>query len=321
MYKIIFFGTSEFAVPSLEALAQDRRFEIAGVVTQPDRPVGRHAVMTPPPVKKATSHELRATSLPLKQPEKIKDEDFQTWIKEVGPSCDAFVVVSYGKILPQWLLDLPKKGAVNVHGSLLPRWRGASPIQAAIAAGDTVSGVTIMKIDAEMDHGPLLEQAEEQILPTDTGGSLHDKLATLGAKLLPDVLAGYLEGKIEPKEQDHSLATHCKTLSRDDGRIDWTKTSAEIERLVRAYDPWPGTWTEVGGKRLKILAAHVSSVIPVRRGGGIQPGGRFVQDGLPCISCANGTTLVIEKLQREGGTIQSGESFLRGFLDSFSGSD
>ena len=179
-YRLIFFGTSDFAVPSLNALAKDGRFEITGVVTQPDRPVGRHATLTPPAIKKAAV-DLGINE--IHQPEKLKDESFQSWIKEVGPACDAFVVVSYGKILPQWLLDLPKQGIVNVHGSLLPRWRGPSPIQAAIAAGDTVSGITIMKIDAEMDHGPLLAIKETPIKPEDTGGSLRDRLASLGAEI------------------------------------------------------------------------------------------------------------------------------------------
>jgi len=294
-YKIIFFGTSDFAVPSLEALARDGRFEIAGIVTQPDRPVGRHAVLTAPPVKQSLHTAIPAQAgiqIPLRQPEKIKDEDFQTWIKDIGPSCDAFVIVSYGKILPQWLLDLPKKGVVNVHGSLLPRWRGASPIQAAIAAGDKTSGVTIMLIDAEMDHGPILATAEEPIQNNDTGKSLHDRLAIIGGKTLPDVLASYLDGKIQPTEQDHSLATHCKILTRDDGKLDFTKTSEELERLIRAYNPWPGTWTEVEGKRLKVLSAKIGV------------------EGYS-IPCADGAIELLS-VQPEGKSLMSGIDFLRG---------
>ena len=303
MKKIIFFGTSEFAVPSLEALAKDARFEILGIVTQPDRPVGRHAVLTAPPIKQFTINEQSPRSLKdvtIHQPEKIKDEGFQAWIREIGPTCDAFVVVSYGKILPQWLLDLPKHGVVNVHGSMLPRWRGASPIQAAIAVGDAVSGVTIMKLDAEMDPGPILAHAAEMILPTDTGQILHDRLATVGGFILPDVLSDFIDGCIVPIEQDHAQATHCKTLSREDGKIDWTKSAKEIERLVRAYTPWPGTYTEIDGKRLKIL----SVLLP-------QPPLRKRETAL-IKTCGDGNILELTHVQPEGKNPMSGEEFLRG---------
>ncbi|MFA5185572.1 MAG: methionyl-tRNA formyltransferase [Patescibacteria group bacterium] len=302
MFKIIFFGTSEFAVPSLKALADDGRFEILGTVTQPDRPVGRHAVLTPPAVKAATPD-----GIPVFQPEKLKDESFKSWISDIGPSCDAFVIVSYGKILPQWLLDLPKKGIVNVHGSLLPRWRGASPIQSAIAANDPVSGVTIMLIDAEMDHGPILSQIEEPILPDDTGGELHDRLATIGGETLPDVLADYLDGKIQPRAQKHEDATNCRTLTRDDGKLDPNKTAEDLEQLVFAYNPWPGTWIEIGGKRIKILAAMDGDADKTRK-----PGDRFVRDGIPCLACADGTVLEIKRLQPEGRNAMSGQEYLRG---------
>lgn len=313
MHKIIFFGTSDFAVPSLMALAHDNRFEIGGIVTQPDRPVGRHAVLTPPAVKTATLSVIPAQAgihVPVLQPEKLKDETFKTLITDIGPSCDAFVIVSYGKILPQWLLDLPKKGIINVHGSLLPRWRGASPIQAAIAANDPVSGVTVMLIDAEMDHGPILAQAEEPILPDDSGGELHDRLAKLGGELLPDVLADYLDGKIEPKEQKHEDATYCKILTRDDGKLDPNKTAEELEQLVFAFDPWPGTWIEKNGKRIKILEAMEGDADKTRK-----TGGYFVRNGLPCLACANGTVLEIKRLQPEGRNAMSGQEYLRGNND------
>src|SRR3989344_5761022 len=287
-FKLIFFGTSEFAVPSLRALMDDGRFEIVGIVTQPDRPVGRHAVMTAPPVKKSFSviPAEAGTQPRLFQPEKLKDESFRSWIADHGSSCDAFVIVSYGKILPQWLLDLPKKGVVNVHGSLLPRWRGASPIQAAIASGDEMSGVTVMQIDAEMDHGPILALAEEPIHPEDSGSSLHDRLADLGAALLPTTLAGYLEGTIQPTEQDHSLATYCKILSREDGHLDpSTKTAEYLERLVRAYTPWPGTFIQFDGRRITVLEVNVET--------------EKYKEGF-FVPCANGTTLKLVMVQPEG---------------------
>lgn len=254
MYKIIFFGTSDFAVPSLKALAMDERFEIVGVVTQPDRAVGRHHTIEEGVLKK-TALKLKITN--IWQPEKLKDEPFASWLREAGSTCDIFVIVSYGKILPQWLLDLPQKGVVNVHSSLLPRWRGASPVQATIAAGDKVTGISIMKIDEQMDHGPLIAQMTEPVLATDTAETLYHRLFEIGGKALPDVLNHYLSNDVQLIEQDHTQATYCKILTRDDGKIDWSKSAVEIECLVRAYTPWPGTWTEWNGKRLKILSVSL----------------------------------------------------------------
>ncbi|MCI0479307.1 methionyl-tRNA formyltransferase, partial [Candidatus Uhrbacteria bacterium] len=313
MKRILFLGTSEFAVPSLRVLLDDTRFDIVGVVTQPDRPVGRHAIITPPPIKTlAVEHDI-----PVFQPEKMKDlKEDATFLSLMDPRPDAFVVVSYGKILPQWSLDLPAKGIVNVHGSILPRWRGASPIQAAIAAGDAVTGVTVMKIDAELDHGPILAAREESILSDDTGATLHDRLADIGGAMLPDVLAGYLDDAIAPVEQDHTKATACRTLTRDDGKIDWTKNAVEIERLVRAYTPWPGTWTLVDGKRLKILAARVADPEPTKK-----PGDLFVSDAVIAsstkqspsrrllISCADASALELVTVQPEGGKPMSGAAY------------
>jgi len=309
MHKIIFFGTSDFAVPSLKALLADGRFEIVGVVTQPDRPVGRHAVLTPPAIKKFVQSVIPAKAgIRILQPEKLKEEDFKNWITDIGPACDAFVIVSYGKILPQWLLDLPRKGAVNVHGSLLPRWRGASPIQAAIAAGDANSGVTIMKLDAEMDHGPILAQKAEPIMEDDTGSKLHDRLSQVGADILPDVLADYLDGKIEPRSQKHDEATYCRILTREDGKLDFSKSAKDLKKLVLAYDPWPGTWTEIDGKRIKILEAGEGAKDLSK-----QPGDFFVRHGLPCLACADGTVLEIRRLQPEGKSAMDGAAFVRGW--------
>ncbi|MFA5936184.1 MAG: methionyl-tRNA formyltransferase [Patescibacteria group bacterium] len=294
-HKILFLGTSDFAVPSLRALATDSRFSITAVITQPDRPVGRHATITPPAIKVA-AQEL---GLPVLQPEKIKElQNDPTFQSLVSDRPDVFVVVSYGKILPQWFLDIPKHGCVNVHGSILPRHRGASPIHGAIASGDTKSGVSIMKLDAEMDHGPILAIAEEPILDTDTAGSLHDRLAELGAKLLPDTLADYLEEKIQPVEQDHSKATYCKILTRDDGKLDpTTKTAEELARLVRAFYPWPGTWIELDEKRVKILDVRVAS--------------EKIPDAL-YLDCADGTILELLTVQPEGKKGMSSLDYIRG---------
>lgn len=315
--KIIFFGTSEFAVPCLKALSEDKRFEIFGVVTQPDRPVGRHAILTPPPVK------IAAQELGLKnifQPEKLKEltSSFSSHDKTESETQDtghrtqdhafaAFVVVAYGKILPSWLLDIPKHGVINVHPSLLPRWRGPSPIQAAITAGDRETGVTIMKLDADMDHGPLLAQEKAKIDEKDDGESLHDRLADLGAKMLPTVLDDYLAGKIQPKEQTHAQATFCKILTREDGELNFTKTSTELERQIRAFNPWPGCWTMMSGKRLKILKSIIG---PTNES--CEPGQIFDLQSRPHLSCANGSTLELTEVQPESGKPMSGEAWFRG---------
>ncbi|MBD3251595.1 methionyl-tRNA formyltransferase [Candidatus Uhrbacteria bacterium] len=303
MYRILFLGTPEFAVPSLRALATDERFEIVGVVTQPDRHVGRKGTITPPPIKVA-AQELGIET--IKQPEKLKDEEFITWIEEIGPTCDAFVVVAYGKIFRPWFLELPKKGLVNVHASLLPRWRGASPINAAIAEGDEKSGVSIMMIEEEMDAGPVLAMTETEIANNETAQTLHDRLSTMGADLLPMTLADYLEGKIKPTSQNQDLATYCKMITREDGKADWNEPAEVLERKLRAYTPWPGLWMEVDGKRIKILAAD-----PIDQPGG-KPGDRVSIHGEPAVICADQTVLILKEVQPENKPVMSGADFLKG---------
>lgn len=304
-HRLLFLGTPDFAVPSLKALAADKRFEIIGVVTQPDKPVGRNAVMTSPPIK-TTAQELGIQT--IKQPEKLTDADFRAWIEEIGPTCDAFVVVAYGKIFRDWFLALPKHGLINVHASLLPRWRGASPINAAIAAGDAKSGVSIMKIEAEMDAGPVYAVAETPIHPDDTAETLHDRLAQLGADLIPNVVADVINKNAQPVEQDASLATFCKTLTREDGNINWNLPAEQISLLIRAYHPWPGTWTMVNEKRLKIFKA-----VPLMADEMRLPAMRFTMgQGRPAIGCGEGSALELLQVQPEGGKIMSGEEYLRG---------
>lgn len=309
MNTIIFFGTSEFAVPSFEALLGDRegtygagnRFKILAVVTQPDRPVGRHAQMQKPAMKIAAEKY----GIPVIQFEQVKsDEAFE---KLTSLKADVAVVASFGQIIPQRVLDLYKYGMVNVHSSLLPKYRGASPITAAIANGDKETGVTIMLIDAKMDHGPTLAQWKTMIFPTDTTATLTPRLAILGAELLANTLPDYIDGVIQPVEQDHSEATSVKLLSREDGRLDpATKTSAELERLVRANDPWPGTFIEVDSKRLKVLACEVDGATD------LPPGTRFEVDGMPAIACADAVGLLLTKVQPEGKPLLEGADFLRG---------
>ncbi len=248
MAKIVFMGTPAFALPSLIALMESHR--VVGVVTQPDRRAGRRKRLRESPVKVLA----REAGLTLMQPERIREEaaieTLRAW------DADLHVVVAYGQILPQPLLDLPRFGTVNVHASLLPRWRGAAPIQAAIKAGDRESGATIMLLDAGLDTGPLLAKRALPLAPDETGQSLHDKLSQLGAELLVETLPRYLNGEIEPHEQDDSLATYAPRIKKEEGRIDWTSSAQAIERKVRAHTPWPGAYTGWAGAQLRILAGN-----------------------------------------------------------------
>ncbi|MCK9360720.1 methionyl-tRNA formyltransferase [Patescibacteria group bacterium] len=288
-YKIVFYGTSPFAVPSLDAVAADGRFEILGVVTQPDRPAGRKGELQKPAVKIAAEN----LGLAVVQPERVKTDDAYETLKALGG--EAAVVASYGQILPQRVLDLYSKGMVNVHASLLPEYRGASPINAAIRDGRDKTGVTIMLMDAQMDHGATLAMAEEPIKPDDTTASLTPRLAELGARILPETLIGYFEGSIKPVQQTHDQATFVKILNREDGKLDGLPTATDMERLVRAMDPWPGTFIEHKGKRLKVLKAKT---------------GRM--DGYPVIKAADGSELTLLTIQPEGKKPMDGADFVRG---------
>jgi methionyl-tRNA formyltransferase len=287
-HRLVFYGTSPFAVPSLEALAADGRFEILAVVTQPDRPAGRKGELKKPEVK------LAAEKLGLKvlQPESVKTDETFDELKRLD--AEAAIVASYGQIIPQRVLDLYPKNMINVHASLLPEYRGSSPINAAIRDGREKTGVSIMLMDAKMDHGPVLKMAELAINPDDTTASLTPRLADLGAKILPDVLAAYLEGGIEAVEQKHDQATFVKILNREGGRLDPAKPAAELERLVRAMDPWPGTFIDHAGKRLKILKAKVGAV-----------------EGYPTIKTADGELSLIT-VQPDGKKAMDGAAFKRG---------
>ena len=243
-------GTPQFAVPTLEALYASRH-ALALVVTQPDRPRGRGRVLAAPAVKVA-AHGL---GLPVAQPHKIGDAAFLETIDRFAP--DALVVAAYGKIIPQSLLDLPPLGAVNVHPSLLPKYRGPAPIQWPLIQGDPETGVTIIQLNAQMDAGDILLQEKTAIDPADSAESLHDRLAEMGAALLIKTLDGLAENTIIPRPQDHDKATLAPMLKKADGRIDWRMKALAIERRIRALNPWPGTFTFHGKERLKILGAKV----------------------------------------------------------------
>jgi methionyl-tRNA formyltransferase len=266
--RVLFMGTPEFAVPTLKALLAAPEYDVVGVVTQPDRPAGRGQTIQQSPVKQAALAAPVGTTgrVPVLQPEKLRQpgvfEQLQTW------QPDVIVVAAFGQILRQNVLDLPRFGCINVHASLLPRWRGAAPIQAAIRAGDAQTGITIMRMDAGLDTGPMLRQRAIPIEPTDTGQSLHDKLAALGGPLLIETLGPYLRGEIapQPQPQDESASTYAPMLKKEDGLIDWSLPADVIERQVRAFDPWPGTYTIWNGQPLKILSGKVADGPHVRPG-------------------------------------------------------
>ncbi len=255
--RVIFLGTSAFAVPALRALVGRPDMTVVAVVAQPDKPQGRHAKALVGPVA-AVAQELHLTLL---QPEKLKDAAVADTFKAL--EADIAVVAAYGRIIPDALLAIPRHGTLNIHPSLLPRWRGPSPIQSAIAQGDAETGVSIMVLDAEMDHGPLLAQIRVPLSGNERHPDLEARLAAVGAELLAETLPQYADGSLAPRSQDHDAATFCKMLARDSGRIDWAKSAAEIERLERAMDPWPGVWTEwtdgAATLRVKLFDARVET--------------------------------------------------------------
>ncbi len=272
--RIVFMGSPAFAVPALEALAQ--AYPVVGVVTQPDRPAGRGSRLRPAAVKVAAER----LGLPVFQPEKVSAPTAREHLRAWAP--DVIVVAAFGQILPPALLALPPYGCLNIHASLLPRWRGAAPIAAAILAGDTVTGITLMQMDEGVDTGPILAQREEPIRPDDTTGSLTERLARTGAELLMEVLPRYLRGEIRPVPQPAEGATYCRPLKKQDGRLDWARPAAELERRVRAVTPWPGAFTFWEGQMLKVLRAAVDpdwvgteppgTVVPMGDGAGVVTG-------------------------------------------------
>ena len=302
MIKTVFMGTPDIAVPSLQALLAHPDFDVVGVVTQPDRKAGRGRKLKPSPVKQAA---LAAGITAILQPVRLREPKAFQALAALEP--DLIVVTAYGQILKPEVLDLPRYGCINVHASLLPRWRGASPITAAILAGDPQTGVTIMQMDPGMDTGPILSQRAEAIRPDDTTGSLSQRLGHLGADLLIETLPCYLEDKIRPKPQPQEGATICRLVKKEHARIDWTRPAVEIERMVRAYQPWPGAFTTWRGQNLKIGEASVAE-------GTAKPGLVVAWDKKAAVGTAQGL-LVIEKLQLPGKKMLDIADFLRGRFD------
>jgi methionyl-tRNA formyltransferase len=300
--KLVFCGTPQFAVPTLEALIAAGH-EIPLVVTQPDRPVGRKQVMTAPPVKQiALAHGLEVT-----QPEKIKNNtEFRARLEAIAP--DAIVVVAYGRIIPPWMLSLPRLGCINLHGSLLPKYRGAAPIQWAVAMGESVTGNTTMLLEEGLDTGPILLQHETPIAPEQTAVDLFEQLSAQGAPLVVQTLAGLADRSIQPIQQDHSLATLARILDREDGRMDFANhTATELWNRWRGFQPWPGAFTTLHEKKLIVTKLQPVSDVESRASGQVHvEGGRFF------VGCAANTTLELLEVQPEGRNRMTAAEFLRG---------
>lgn len=298
--RIVFMGSPDFALPSLRSLAQN--YQVVGVVTQPDRASGRGRELKAPPVK-LLAQDL---NIPVIQPEKLKQPEAMEQLRAWKP--DLIVVAAFGQILKKDVLDLPKHGCVNVHASLLPRWRGAAPINAAILAGDEETGVTIMKMDVGLDTGPMLAMKKIRIEPDDTAGSLFETLSTLGAELLIETLPAYMDGTLTPQPQPEEGATYAPMLKKEDGLLDFTQPAVDLERRVRAMNPWPGAWFEWNGAPLKVQKARAGVLFTYM----VQtPGGRLVSGNEPVIATSR-DFLFLEEVQPPGKKPMSGKAFLAG---------
>ena len=298
--NLVFFGTPDFAVPSLRRLAGEEDFRVSAVVTQPDRAAGRHAEISAP----AVARFARDRGLRLLQPAGIRGSDFAALLRAEAP--DAIVVVAYGRILPRELLEIPRLGAINVHGSLLPRHRGASPVQAAILAGDATTGVSIMRMTEGLDEGPVFATRETRIAPDENAPSLSSRLATMGADLLGETLRGLADGSATARPQAGE-PTYCRPIRREDGRIDWRRPAGEILRMRRAFDPWPGIFTSLARETVKILdAAEGPKDLRGPEGSIVATGGGF------SVVSGAGTSVALLRLQRAGRNPASAGDFLRG---------
>ena len=285
--RIVFAGTPEFAAEHLKALL-DSPHQIVAVYSQPDRPAGRGQKLAASPVKQlAVQREI-----PVYQPQTLRDPAAQAELAALAP--DLLVVVAYGLILPQAVLDIPRLGCINSHASLLPRWRGAAPIQRAIEAGDSESGVTVMQMEAGLDTGPMLLKVRTPIAADDTGGTLHDRLASLGPQAVLEAIAGLAAGSLIGEVQDDSLATYAHKLNKDEARLDWTRPAVELQRLIRAFHPWPICHSTLNGEALKVHAAELGE-------GSGAPGSLLAADkqGLT-VACGQGA-LRLTRLQLPGG--------------------
>jgi methionyl-tRNA formyltransferase len=298
--KLVFMGSGRFAVPSLEALLNSKH-EIKALITQPDKPAGRgHALRMPP-----TKPIALARSIPVHQPLKVRTAESVELIRTIAPEC--VVVVAYGQIIPKSILDLPPKGIINVHGSLLPAYRGAAPIQWSIARGETETGVTTMLMDEGLDTGPILLKTKLPIEPDDTGETLESKLAPLGAELLLETLGSWQTGSISPQPQDDSLATLAPRIKKEDARVDWNLIAGEISCRVRGFVPWPIAFADLEGTNVKIHKSEVATP------GKASPGETLAVDkGGVVVGCGNRTRLRLIEVQAEGKKRMAADAFARG---------
>jgi methionyl-tRNA formyltransferase len=295
--RIVFIGTGEIGEPTLRALLNSEH-EVVAVVTQPDKRVGREQRIEPPPIKK----EIAKTRIPILQPARIKDQQATEEIRDFAP--DVVVVVAYGQILPRDVLELPRLACLNLHASLLPRWRGAAPIQAAIAAGDCETGITAMYMNEGLDTGDILLQRSVEILPNDTGGSLHERLAQIALQALLESLRLVAAGNAPRIAQDNAYATYAPKLKREHGLIDWSESAEAIERKIRAYNPWPGAFMKVDHQNLKVFSA---SVVDLNG-----QAGEVLRSDEDLIVATGKGALSVAEVQLEGKRRMSAAEFLRG---------
>jgi methionyl-tRNA formyltransferase len=299
--RIVFIGAGEIGVPTLQALLRSSEHKLTGVLTQPDKPVGRAQQMEPTPIKRA----LAGTKISILQPARIKDRQAIEDICALQP--DLIVVAAYGQILPREVLEIPRIACLNLHASLLPRWRGAAPIQAAIAAGDSQTGITVMYMAEGLDTGDILLQRGIDILPTDTGGSLHDRLAQIAPDALLEALQMLANGNAPRIPQDNALATHAPKLTRDNGEIDWTQLAEIIERKIRAFNPWPAAFTKIashGVRKLKIFSAAIVNLNGVP--------GEILRREKELVIAAGKGALSLGEVQLEGKRRMDAAEFVRG---------
>lgn len=297
-------GTADLACASLRALCREKSFQVIAVVSQPDKPKGRDLKLQPTPVKELALAE----GLPVLQPRRARDEEFIAQLRALQP--DLIVVAAYGQILPPSLLDIPRLGCLNVHTSLLPKYRGAAPIQWAILEGEAETGVTIMKMDAGLDTGPMVSTTRTAILPEDNAQTLHDRLAQLGGELLIKTIPDYAAGKLVPTPQPAEGATYARKISKEDGLIDWTLPARVLWNRVRGFTPWPGAYTHLkSGGAARLLKIWRAEVEPARPGA---PGEVLRADNCGLVIACGEQALRVTQLQREGGRRMSAQEFLAG---------
>ena len=297
--KLVFMGTPDFAVPCLEELIKAGH-EIVGVFTQPDKPVGRKRVMTPPPVKVCAEKN----GITVYQPDSVRTEECLSLMKELNPDC--VVVVAYGKIIPSDMLKLPKFGFVNVHGSLLPKYRGAAPIQWSIIDGETKTGVTTMQMDDGIDTGDMLEVSETEIGENETAGELFDRLAEMGGKLIVSTLSKLEKGELTPIPQDHEKSNYAKIISKEMALIDFNMSAENVFNLIRGFNPWPIAYTIIGDKRLKVFAAEKIGSVNGKSGEVVS------SDGTLTVAFGDGNGLRFTDVQLEGSKRMSATEMLKG---------